>query len=28
LPTLHTIQHTYNWIPVAALEEVAEFLEI
>ncbi len=28
LPTLHAIQHTYNWIPIAALEEVAEFLEI
>ena len=28
LPTLHMIQHTYNWIPIAALEEVAEFLEI
>ena len=28
LPTLHAIQHTYNWIPDAALEEVAEFLEI
>jgi NADH-quinone oxidoreductase subunit E len=28
LPTLHLIQHTYNWIPVAALEEVAAFLEI
>ncbi len=28
LPTLHVIQHHYNWIPVAALEEVAEFLEI
>src|SRR4051812_6744743 len=28
LPTLHLIQHTYNWIPTAALEEVAIFLEI
>src|SRR3954470_8659273 len=28
LPTLHLIQHTYNWIPVAALEEIAAFLEI
>ena len=28
LPTLHHIQHTYGWIPVAALEEAAEFLGI
>jgi NADH-quinone oxidoreductase subunit E len=28
LPTLHLVQHTYNWIPVAALEEVAAFLEL
>jgi NADH-quinone oxidoreductase subunit E len=28
LPALHTIQHTYNWIPPQALEEVAAFLEL
>ena len=28
LPTLHMVQHAYNWIPVAALEEIANFLEI
>jgi NADH-quinone oxidoreductase E subunit len=28
LPTLHTIQHTYNWIPMQALEEIAVFLEM
>src|SRR5437667_10360983 len=28
LPTLHIIQHHYNWIPLAALEEVAAFLGI
>ena len=28
LPALHMIQHTYNWIPPQALEEVAAFLEI
>ena len=28
LPALHHIQHTYNWIPPQAMEEVAEFLEI
>ncbi len=28
MATLHLVQHTYNWIPTAALEEVAEFLEI
>lgn len=28
LPTLHAIQHQYGWIPTAALEEAAEFLEI
>jgi NADH-quinone oxidoreductase subunit E len=27
LPTLHAIQHKYNWIPTAALEEIASFLE-
>lgn len=26
LPVLHAIQHAYNWIPMQALEEVAEFL--
>src|ERR1700712_5479461 len=28
LPALHLIQHTYNWIPTQAIEEIAEFLEI
>src|SRR6476619_4757055 len=28
LPALHHVQHTYNWIPVQAMEEVAAFLEI
>ena len=26
LPALHKVQHTYNWIPVQAMEEIAEFL--
>ena len=25
LPALHEIQHTHGWIPVQAMEEVAEF---
>jgi len=28
LPALHYIQHTYNWIPVQAMEEIAGFLEM
>lgn len=28
LPALHLIQHRYNWIPMRALQELAEFLEI
>jgi len=28
LPALHLVQHTYNWIPSQALQEIAEFLEI
>jgi NADH-quinone oxidoreductase subunit E len=28
LPALHMIQHAYNWIPLQAIAEVAEFLEI
>ena len=28
LPALHLVQHTYNWIPVEAVQEIAEFLEI
>ena len=28
LPALHLVQHVYNWIPVQAVQEVAEFLEI
>jgi NADH-quinone oxidoreductase subunit E len=28
LPTLHHIQHAYGWIPTAAMEEIAAFLEL
>jgi NADH-quinone oxidoreductase E subunit len=28
LPALHYVQHTYNWIPMEAVAEVAEFLEM
>jgi NADH-quinone oxidoreductase subunit E len=28
LPTLHAVQHVYNWIPTQAMEEIAAFLEI
>jgi NADH-quinone oxidoreductase subunit E len=28
LPALHAVQHEYGWIPTAALEEVAGFLEL
>ena len=28
LPALHMIQHEYNWIPMKAVQEVAEFLDI
>jgi NADH-quinone oxidoreductase subunit E len=28
LPALHAVQHEYGWIPVAAMEEIASFLEI
>src|SRR3954462_2672801 len=28
LPTLHAVQHQYGWIPPAAMEEIAGFLEI
>src|SRR5690348_8071020 len=28
LPALHAIQHAHNWIPMQAMEEVAEFLEV
>lgn len=28
LPALHLVQHTYNWIPMQALEEIAAFLEL
>jgi NADH-quinone oxidoreductase subunit E len=28
LPALHMIQHAYNWIPTAAMRELAEFLEL
>jgi len=28
LPTLHYVQHAYGWIPTAAMEEIAAFLEL
>src|SRR5436190_93476 len=28
LPALHEVQHTYGWIPVEAMEEIAQFLEM
>ena len=28
LPALHMVQHAYNWIPMQAVQELAEFLEI
>jgi NADH-quinone oxidoreductase subunit E len=28
LPALHAVQHEYGWIPLAAMEEIATFLEI
>jgi NADH-quinone oxidoreductase E subunit len=28
LPALHMIQHEYNWIPMPAIQEIAEFLEV
>jgi NADH-quinone oxidoreductase subunit E len=28
LPALHHVQHTYNWIPSQAMEEIAAFLEL
>jgi len=28
LPALHAIQHRYNWIPMQAMEELADFLEL
>jgi NADH-quinone oxidoreductase subunit E len=28
LPALHAVQHTYNWIPPQAMEELAAFLEL
>jgi len=28
LPALHHVQHTYGWIPVQAMKEVADFLEL
>src|SRR5436190_18372805 len=28
LPALHLVQHTYGWIPMQALQEVGEFLEL
>ena len=28
LPALHLVQHAYGWIPMQAIQEVAEFLEL
>jgi NADH-quinone oxidoreductase subunit E len=28
LPVLHAVQHEYNWIPMQAMEEIANFLEL
>lgn len=28
LPALHLVQHAYNWIPMQAIQEIAEFLEV
>jgi len=28
LPALHMVQHHYNWVPMRAIQELAEFLEI
>ncbi|HEY8666533.1 MAG TPA: NADH-quinone oxidoreductase subunit NuoE [Tepidisphaeraceae bacterium] len=28
LPALHRVQHTYGWIPLQAVEEIAAFLEL
>jgi NADH-quinone oxidoreductase subunit E len=28
LPALHAVQHEYGWIPSAALQELAEFLQV
>lgn len=28
LPALHMIQHEYGWIPMEAMQEIAEFLEL
>jgi NADH-quinone oxidoreductase subunit E len=28
LPALHAVQHTYNWIPPQAMEELAAFLDL
>ncbi|HWB53989.1 MAG TPA: NADH-quinone oxidoreductase subunit NuoE [Tepidisphaeraceae bacterium] len=28
LPALHMVQHEYNWIPMEAIQEIAEFLEV
>ena len=28
VPALHVVQHTYGWIPMQAIAEVAEFLEL
>lgn len=28
IPSLHALQHEYNWIPPQALQEIAEFLDV
>jgi len=28
LPVLHAVQHKHNWIPIQAIEETAEFLDL
>lgn len=28
LPALHAVQHEYGWLPVQAMEEIADFLEL
>src|SRR5687768_17317025 len=28
LPALHMVQHQYNWLPLQAIQEIAEFLDL
>ncbi len=28
MPILHAVQHEYNWLPMQAIEEIADFLEL